>query len=381
MKKRIVVTGIGVLQSIGKTKEEFWTALEQGKTGYDEITLFDTTPFRVTKACEVKDFDPKEYLGKKGLRTLDRSTKLLVSAAKLAIDDSGFEITEANTDEVGVVVGTTFGSIQSIADFDKVTLEEGPRNTNPSLFPNTVINSPASQVSIWHKLAGFNATVSTGFTASMDALSYAYDFLQLGRASAILVGAVEEMCEKTFFGLESLNFLSGSDGDFLDCPFDKRRNGIVFGEGAYFFVLEEYENAKQRGANILGEILGVGECFIPNTLNKYPRTGEGLKKAIEKVLIYTGVEPSSIDYVASYANSTIEGDRLEAIVIQDLFNSTTPVNAIKSMTGDCMSVSGGFSLIGALGSINRGFISPICNYEVEDKDCRLNVVKSTLKKS
>src|SRR3989338_7659956 len=170
-KKRFVLTGLGVLAPNGKGKEEYWQAIKEGLVGYKPVTLFETDKFKVNIACEVSDFDPTVYMGTKGLRTLDRATKLLVSAARLAIADSGFTITEENTDDVGVSCGTTLGSIKSISDFDMVILKEGPRYVNPALFPNTVINSPASQVNIWNNIKGFSTTLSTGFTSAIDPFS------------------------------------------------------------------------------------------------------------------------------------------------------------------------------------------------------------------
>jgi 3-oxoacyl-[acyl-carrier-protein] synthase II len=241
MRKRIVITGLGIMAGNGKGREEYWQALKEGRIGYRPVTLFDTSEFSVHQAGEISDFDAKQYIGPKGLRSLDRSTKVLVSTAKFTIEDTQYQITEENTDRIGVSVGTTLGSIKSISDFDEVTLREGPRYTNPALFPNTVINSPASQVSIWHHIKGFNTTISSGFTASLDAMQYAYDFLQMDRANLILAGGVEEMCFQTFFGFYTLKFLSGSkEGEpFVNCPFDKRRNGITFGEGACLITMED----------------------------------------------------------------------------------------------------------------------------------------------
>ena len=207
MNKKIVITGIGVLSPIAIGREEFWAGLFQGKTGFRPVTLFDTSPFRVNIAGEIKDFDALSFLGKKGLRDLDRSTRLICSAAKLAIDDSRIEITEDTTHSMGVSVGTTFGSLHSISQFDRSGLIEGPRAVNPSHFPNTVINSPASQVSIKFKIKGFNTTISTGFCASLDAVSYAADFIRLSRADVVLAGGVEELCEETFMGFHNLGCL------------------------------------------------------------------------------------------------------------------------------------------------------------------------------
>ncbi len=208
--KKIVIAGVGVVASNGIGKDAFWQALQEGKSGIKPVSLFDTDFMKSKLAGEVRDFDAKAYLGDKGLRLLDRATKLVNVAAKLALDDASFQVTEENTDRVGVVLGTTLGSVWSISEFDKTALKEGPRYVNPALFPNTVINSPASQISIRFKIKGFNTTISTGFTSAMDALKYACDFIKMGRADAVLVGGAEELCLQTYLGFYKLRFLSGS---------------------------------------------------------------------------------------------------------------------------------------------------------------------------
>jgi 3-oxoacyl-[acyl-carrier-protein] synthase II len=378
-KKRIVITGLGILNGMGKSREEYWQALKDGKIGYRPITLFDASEFNVRIAGEISDFDATIYMGKKGLRTLDRSIKLMVSAGRLAIDDSQFQITEENSEDVGVSVGTTLGSLKSIADFDDVTLKEGPRYVNPALFPNTVINAPASQVNIWHKIKGFSTTLSTGFTAALDAMSYAYNFLQWDRAKVIYAGGVEELCWHTFFCFHTLKFISGAkDGtEFINCPFDKRRNGITFGEGACLFCMEDVEHAKARNARILGEIASFGYSFDPFRLHKYNPRGTGLKLAIEDALNNAGLMATDIDYICANANSTVAADKIESMVIKQIFGEygkKVPVSSVKSMVGECYSVTGGFSAAAALGAIHEGFIPPTMNYQEPDPDCDLNII-------
>lgn len=379
MNKRIVVTGLGVLAPNGKGREDYWAALRAGKAGYDKISLFETGEFLVDIAGEVPDFDAKEYMGKKGLRTLDRSTKLILSASKMAIADSGFKITDDNTDDCGVSIGTTLGSVKSIADFDFVTLTEGPRYVNPAHFPNTVINSPASQVSIWNNIQGFNNTLASGFTTSIDAMQYAADFLRFDRAKYVLAGGVEEMCNYTFWGFHALKFLSGSVSgqQFINCPFDRRRNGITFGEGAVLMPMELYEDARKRGANIIAEVVSFGYEFDPFRINRYNPRGTGLKGAMRKALDNAGMFPKDIDCVFASANSTLSADRIESMAIHDVFGEyakKVPVTATKSMTGECYSVSGAMAVAAAIGAIDGGFIPPTLNYQEPDPECVLNVV-------
>ena len=378
MNKKIVITGIGVLSPIAIGREEFWAGLLQGKTGFRPVTLFDTSPFRVKIAGEITDFDALSFLGKKGLRELDRSTRLICSAAKLAIDDSRLEITEDSTHSMGVSIGTTFGSLHSISQFDRSGLIEGPRAVNPSHFPNTVINSPASQVSIKFKIKGFYTTISTGFCASLDAVSYAADFIRLNRANVVLAGGVEELCEETFMGFHNLGCLSGTDGsEPICCPFDARRNGTVVSEGAAVLILEDEEHALNRDAVILARVLGYGNAFDPTANRNFQHAGRGLKNAVALALQEAALSPDDVDYICACANSSKGLDRMETNVIKEVFGRrahSLPVSSIKSMVGDSFSASGALSLAAAAGALRNGFIPPTVNYHERDLECDLDYV-------
>lgn len=386
MNKRVVITGLGVFSGSGKGKDDFYANLAAGRPGYRPITLFDTSPFRVKTAGEVPDFDAKVYMGPKGLRTLDRSTRLLVSAGKLAVADSGLTITEENTDDVGVSVGTTLGSLKSISDFDEVTLREGPRYTNPALFPNTVINSPASQVSIWENIQGFNTTISTGFTASLDAMQYAYDFIQMERAKVVYTGGVEELCMQTFYGFHALKALSGSQEgqEFCNCPFDRRRNGVTFGEGACLMALEDYAHARQRNAPVIAEVASFGYCFDPFRIHKFNPRGIGMIGAMRDALDQADMAPADIDLIVANANSMVTADRIETMAIREVFGPQAvrvPVTAVKSMTGECYSVSGALNVAAALGVLEQDVVPPTIDYREPDPECALNIVTKAVKKA
>lgn len=379
MSQRVLITGLGILTSLGKGKEEFWQALREGRPGDRPITLFDPAEFRVKVAGEITDFDATIYMGKKGLRLLDRATRLMISSAKLCVDDTGFEITDENTDEIGVAIGTTFGSLKSIAEFDEVTLKEGPRYVNPALFPNTVINSPASQISIWNNIQGFNTTIAGGFTSSIDAMSYAYDFIQWDRNKVIYTGSVEELCYHSFFGFHALEFLSGSkEGqEFVNCPFDRRRNGVLFSEGAALMAFEDYDQALARGARVLGEVLGFGFAFDPFRIHKFNPRGTGMIEAMRDGLQNAGLDPKDIDCIFANANSNPAADRAETLAIKEVFGEYArkiPVTAVKSMVGESYSAGGAFAAAAALGAINRNFIPPTINYKEPDPDCDLDYV-------
>jgi len=380
MKGRAVITGIGILSAIGQGKDAYWEALHRGATGVRRITLFDAARFRVKTAGEIADFDAVAYLGKKGLRDLDRSTRLVCSAARLALDDSGLIVSENSSRAVGVAIGTTFGSLHSIAQFDRSGLLEGPRFVNPSHFPNTVINSPASQVSIRFAIRGFNTTLSTGFCAALDALSYAADFIRLGRADAVLAGGVEELCEETFRLFHDLGHLSGMNGNEpVSRPFDAGRDGFVLSEGASVLVVESEEHARSRGADILAVILGCGNAFDPEADSTFERAGRGLRTAVSQALEEAGVLPKDVGYVCSCANGTLGLDAMEARVLNEVFGEKTgrvPVSSIKSMIGETYSASGALAVSAAVGAIRQGFIPPTVNHRQTDALCAFDIVQN-----
>jgi 3-oxoacyl-[acyl-carrier-protein] synthase II len=384
MNKTVVITGIGIVSPVGTGRSNYWDALLHGKTGFRSVSLFDASRFTVSLAGEIPDFDPLPILGKKGLRELDRSTRLLNVAAKLALEDSMLEITAENAPAAGVAIGTTFGSLHSIFQFDRVGLTDGPRLVNPSLFPNTVINSPASRVSIRFGLKGFNTTISTGFCAGIDAVSYASDFVKLGRADVVLAGGVEELCEETLMGFARLGYLSGTDkAEPLCCPFDRRRNGTILSEGAGVIVLEDEDHAIKRGVPILARIAGYGNAFDPSGDKDFNNAGMGLKKAIVSALRESSLSTDDINYISASANSTQGLDRMETEVMKDLFDErafSIPISSIKSMVGETFSASGALSLAAAVGTIQHGMIPPTVNYRERDPSCDLDYVPNTARR-
>ena len=333
-KKRIVITGLGVISSIGIGKDAFSENIFKGVSGIKPISTFDTATFKAKLAAEISNFAPETILGPKGLRTFDRSIKLVASAARLALEDSRLEITETNSRDTGIAIGTTFGSLSSICDFDKTALTEGVRYVNPAFFPNTVINSPASQVSIKFNIKGFNITISTGFSASLDAINYASNALRNGRAKVALCGGVEEFCIQTFLGF----YKAG-------CLTDPR--GIVLGEGSGIIVLEEMDSALARKAKIYAEVLGFGSAV------------QDLKKSMQLSLEETGFVPEKIDYINAAANSTEEFHAGEAEAIAGLFRDKTktiPVSSIKPLIGESFSASGSLQVAAGISAIESQMV-------------------------
>src|SRR4030043_2062626 len=376
-RKRIVITGIGVIAPNGIGKEQFWTALKEGRSGIKPISRFDTNGFKCKLAGEINNFNPSVFLGSKGLKNLDRTTRLLCSTAKLAIDDAKLIINYKNTDDIGVCTGTTLSSLWNIAEFDKGVIKDGPLFSDAALFPGTVVNAASSQVSIRFNIQGFNSTISTGYSSSIDALKYAVDFIRLGRIKTVLVGAVESISPANYTGFYRLGFLAGIKGEELSCPFDKRRNGIILGEGAAVIVIEDEEYAKRRKANIYAEVKGTGNCFDPYKMGKYNPEANGLRESMKKAVRDSGLRITDIDYISASANSVSEQDRLETKAIKDVFGRLAyniPVSSIKSMIGEPFSAGGLFQIASSAGSIANNFIPPTINYKVKVNDCNLDYV-------
>ena len=388
MDKRIVITGMGVLASTGVGKDSFCEALREGRSGMKPVTLFDISTLRTKLAGEISDFEPKGILGKKGLRNLDRTTLLVMCASQFALEDAGIEIPvpEEVTDYVGVSLGSTMGSVWSISEFDKTTLREGPRAPNPALFPNTVMNSPASHISIKFNIKGFNATISTGFCSSLDAMFYAMNQMSLYEYDTVLTGGVEELCEQTYKGFHKIGNLSGSrEGkDEINCPFDKRRNGLMFGEGAVIFVFEELEHAKKRGARIYAEVLGYGTSFDPESHNICSPKAEGATSAIQEALDDAGITADEIDYISASANSTLDCDVMETRAIKKVFGEKAkdiPISSVKSIVGETFSASGALNLAASLCAMDGGYIPPTLNYKEKDRRCDLDFVPNKARKA
>ncbi len=377
--KRVVITGVGVVSSIAIGKTGYWKALREGQSGIKPITLFNSDPYQIKLAGEASVFDPKTYFSKRELLTLDRATSLLLVSSKSAIEDAGLTITEHNTKEIGVVVGTAFGSLQSLSEFDKESVIKGPQLVNPSRFPNTVANLPASQVSIYFKIKGFNTTISTGMCAGLDAIDYAIKAIESHNRKIVLVGVVEEMCEQTFLGFRSLNMLAGMNNGSvcLSCPFDLRRNGIVFGEGSGVLIFEDLESARDRGADIYAEVLSAASNFDPYRLHRYNPKAVGMVEAMRLAIKKAELNPEDIDYICANANSTPAADLIECKAIREVFGlhaDKIMVSSIKSMIGETYSAAGGMAAIASLGVLQNNFVPPTINHESRDPRINLNLV-------
>jgi len=357
----VVVTGAGVLSPLGDSPEALHAALAEGRSGLKPIELFPVDGLGDgLKAGEIRPFEPRDYLGERNLRPIDRTSRLLLSAAQRALDESGWTPELRAGREIGLVLGTTFCSVKTISEFDRRNLQLGPSYASPFDFANSVINAAAGQAAIWHGLRGLNSTISAGEASGLLAISYAAQQIRSGRASALLAGGAEEICYESFLGHQRAGRLGAS----APVPFDARRDGFALAEGAGLLVLEEGGEARARGAQVLAEVLGHGSAFDPDGTPE--GAARALARAVRIALEDAGTGPEEIDALSAAANGSVTGDRAEAAAIAEVFGGRAgelPVTAVKSMLGEALGASGGFQAVALLGTLNTGILPGILGLE------------------
>jgi 3-oxoacyl-[acyl-carrier-protein] synthase II len=378
-----LITGIGIVSASGITKDAFWDSVLAGKNAISKIESFTTEKFSSNLGGEVKNFDPKVYLGPKGLRNLDRASLFLLTAAKEALEDAKLQIDDSNTDDIGVCTGTTFPHLSSIVEFDREVIKDGLPFSNPAIFPSTVLNAASSQISIRFNIQGFNTTISTGYTSSLEALKYSLVALETNKAKMILSGGVEALSQALFFGFHKLGYMAGIKGQALSCPYDKRRNGPILGEGAALFCLEDEKDAKKRGAPAYAKVRSVVNFFDGYRLGKIHPQGEGLEVAIKQALDEAGTSTSDIDYICGCANSSKDLDKIEVMVLKKVFGKSLkdiPISSPKSMFGETISASAALQIATAIAAMEKGIIAPTINYQEKDPDCDIDCVPNKAQK-
>ncbi|MGD0917645.1 MAG: beta-ketoacyl-[acyl-carrier-protein] synthase family protein [Thermodesulfobacteriota bacterium] len=371
MSDRICITGIGVVSPIGIGKEEFLSSLRNGRSGIEEIEAFNTRFSRSKKAGMVRSFHPKDFISVAKIRRLDRASQFAIAASKLALADAEFSVTRENGTSVGIVLGSGFCGLSSSEEFHRSQVLKGFLDLNPMLFPNTVPNAPSSHVSIELGIQGVNCTLVQSFCTAEAAIVFACDQLLKGKAGLILTGGVDELSEFLFRGFSDLHLLATDKGHGENsCPYDRMRNGLVLGEGAGIFIIENEDHAQSRGARIYGHILGY-------SLVGKSSKGDGsmdVERSIKMAL--RGRQDTAIDYLSGAGNSSKALDALEARGVKKSFASQYPeilVSSIKSMVGEAIAV-GGIRMVANVLSLENGFIPPTINYLVPDPACDLNYV-------
>ena len=376
MPKRVVITGIGIVSPFGMGREAFWTSLINGQTGIKPITLFDTSQLPCKTAGEISEFDPHAALP--GMKTgmLNRTAQLSCAAAKLGLDDAGIELNAATKPRIGIMMGNTLGSMHTASEFDRGALVGGFVAASPMDFANTIAITTAGYISVLFGVSAFNSVISSGELSGLDAIKYGASFVRNGHADMVLAGGVEPLSLETYLVNYLPKFLSGSTpGQREFCaPFGRGRNGFVMGEASAVVVLEDYDHAIARGANVYAEVCGFGTAFDGQAFFSSTPASKGLTRAISQAIKRSGLSSEGIDYVCAGANSSVAGDQSEADAIRNVFGSTTDrlhVSAVKSMTGESFSASTGVQVCASALALHEGVIPPTINSEEQDPDCNI----------
>lgn len=372
MKRRVVVTGVGLVTPIGIGKEDFWNNLIAGKSGIGLITQFDTEGFEAKIAGEVKDFDFANYGDKKEAKRMDRVTQFAVAAAKMAIDDSKLNIADIDPVRAGVCVGSGIGGIHTFLEQSLKYGEKGPSRISPFFIPMEIPNMPAGQISIALGFKGPNTAIVTACATGTNCIGDALRTIQYGDADIMIAGGTEAAISPVAVaGFDNMKALSrnNEEPEKASCPFDKKRNGFVMGEGAGVVVLEELEHAKARGAYIYAELIGFGMNADAYHITAPDPSGEMPAACMLQAIKDAGVTPDDVDYVNAHGTSTHRNDLNETLACKKIFGAhayEVAISSNKSMTGHLLGAAGGVEAIATVMTIANSIIPPTINYEDVD---------------
>ncbi|HEC2873439.1 TPA: beta-ketoacyl-ACP synthase II [Campylobacter jejuni] len=377
--KRVVVTGIGMINALGLDKESSFKAICNGESGVNKITLFDATDFPVQIAAEVKNFDPLEVVDGKEVKKIDRFIQLGIKAAREAMQDAGFS-EELDKEEFGIVSAAGIGGLPNIEKNSVICSERGPRKISPFFIPSALVNMLGGLISIEHGLKGPNISCVTACAAGTHAIGEAYKSIALGNAKKMLViGAEAAICPVGIGGFASMKALStrNEDPQHASRPFDKERDGFVMGEGAGALVFEEYEEAKKRGATIYAELIGFGESADAHHITS--PTLDGPLRAMKKALNMAG--NPKVDYINAHGTSTPVNDKNETAAIKELFGNNIPlISSTKGQTGHCLGAAGAIEAVVSVMALRDGVVPPTINQLVKDEECDLDYVPNISRK-
>ncbi len=377
--KRVVVTGIGMINALGLDKESSFKAICNGESGVNKITLFDATDFPVQIAAEVKNFDPLEVVDGKEVKKIDRFIQLGIKAAREAMQDAGFS-EELDKEEFGIVSASGIGGLPNIEKNSIICSERGPRKISPFFIPSALVNMLGGLISIEHGLKGPNISCVTACAAGTHAIGEAYKSIALGNAKKMLViGAEAAICPVGIGGFASMKALStrNEDPQHASRPFDKERDGFVMGEGAGALVFEEYEEAKKRGATIYAELIGFGESADAHHITS--PTLDGPLRAMKKAL-NMAANPK-VDYINAHGTSTPVNDKNETAAIKELFGNNIPlISSTKGQTGHCLGAAGAIEAVVSVMVLRDGVVPPTINQLVKDDECDLDYIPNISRK-
>ncbi len=382
--RRVVVTGIGMVSPVGNTVEDSWKNILAGVGGAGPVPHFDATEFPVTFSCSIKDdFDPLEYLTKKDLRKMDTFIHYGIAAGVQAFRDSGLEITDENAPRIGVSVGSGIGGLPGIEKGRDSLVNGGPRKVSPFFVPSNIINMVSGNLSIMIGAKGPNTAIVTACSSATHSIGDAARMIIYGDADVMITGGAENAtCPVGLSGFAQAKALSSRNDDpqTASRPWDVDRDGFVLGDGAGVLVLEEYEHAKARGANIYAEVTGFGMSGDAYHMTSPSPGGEGASRCMDSALADAGINPEEIDYINAHGTSTPAGDLAETSAVKQSFGDhayKVAVNSTKSMTGHLLGAAGGIEAIFSILAIRDQVSPPTINIFNQDPECDLDYVANT----
>jgi 3-oxoacyl-[acyl-carrier-protein] synthase II len=385
--RRVVITGLGAVTPLGNDVETTWRNLIAGESGAAEITAFDHSDYGVHFACELKDFDPKQWIDHKTARRMDRFAQMILAAARQAEADSGVDVA-ADPDRAGASIATGIGGLKSFQDCYDVLRDRGPDRVSPFSIPCIIPNMGAGWVSIELGTKGPLASQCTACAASNMAIGDGFDAIRIGRADVMFCGGTEAPITPVgIAGFDSMRALSRRNDDPTKAsrPFDGARDGLVMGEAGAVIVLEELEHAKGRGAKIYAELIGYGVSSDAAHMTEPDPTGKNPARAMTMALRDAGVDPTEVGYVNAHATSTPLGDASETRVIKHAFGEEhakkVPVSSTKGATGHCFGAAGAVEAVFTILAVTEGVVPPTINYENEDPECDLDYIPNEARKA
>ena len=383
MKKRIVITGMGVVTPIGIGNEEFTKGLKEGRSGTSNIEGFDVNAYSTRFAATVKNFSPEEFIDKKKARRMARFTQLGMAAAKMAIEDSKLDLSKEDMSRIGVITGVGIGGLDVIEEEEKTLLEKGPRRVSPFLIPMIITNMLPGEIAIQYGFMGVNYAVTSACSSGNHAMGDALRALCYGDADVMISGGSEgAITPLGLAGFCSIKALSqrNDEPQKASRPFDKNRDGFVMGEGAAIIVLETLEHALNRGAKIYAELAGYGASNDAYHMTAPEPEGKGAILAMERAIEDAGISKEEVDYINAHGTSTEFNDKTETLAIKKVFGERAykiPISSTKSMTGHLLGGAAAVELAATVFSMQEGFIHPTINYETPDPECDLDYVPNT----
>lgn len=387
MKRRVVITGVGVVSPLGNDADTFWKNLLEGKSGISRITSFDVTDYPTKIAGEIKDFNPEDYMDKKEIRRTDRFVQFGLAAAKMAVENAKLEITAENAERVGVYIGSGIGGLSTWEEQHQVLLEKGPRRVSPFFIPMLIANMASGAVSIQYGAKGPTSSAITACATGTNAIGDALRLIQYDHADVMITGGAEATIRPmAFAGFCSAKAMStrNDEPEKASRPFDIGRDGFVMGEGAGVLILEELEHAKKRGATIIAEVIGYGMSADAHHITAPSPGGEGAARCMRNALKDAGIDPTEVAYINAHGTSTDQGDIAETMAIKEVFGEHAyklAVSSTKSMTGHLLGATGGVEAIATAFALRDQILPPTINLENPDPECDLDYVPNVARKA